>query len=295
MTKRPKGLGYDLSPFAQSTVPWMVLQGEVDQVCDPGASRTFVGETGAARLFSLPQVGHGFGVPARWAPQFMEAYRAIIEAHAVKAAETRVTTLGVADLSLVEVPALDPPDGKTMAVFLSGDGGWADIDKRISAGLALTGIPVVGWSSLDYYWTARTPEGAAADMARIIEHYTTAWQKERVLVVGYSFGADVAPFLVNRLPAPLKDRVTGVALLSPSDNAAFEFHLASWLGGGADPRNPTAPEIARLRVPVTCVSAEDEPDSVCRGIKTPLLRAVTVGQGHHFSGEYGRIVDAILR
>ena len=87
-----------------------------------------------------------------------------------------------------------------LAVVLSGDGGWAEIDKSISAGLSTAGVPVVGWSSLDYYWTPRSPERAAGDLARIIEHYTTAWQKARVLIVGYSFGADVAPFLVNRLP-----------------------------------------------------------------------------------------------
>lgn len=115
------------------------------------------------------------------------------------------------------------------------------------------------------------------------------------MVVGYSFGADVAPFLVNRLPAALRSRVTTVALLSPSDTAAFAFHLDSWLGGGADPRYPTAPEIARLSMPVTCASAADEPDSVCRAVTASRLRAVTIGEGHHFGGEYGRLVDAILR
>ena len=50
----------------------MVLQGEVDQVCDASATRKFAAATGATRLFSLPRVGHGFGVTSRWAPQFLE-------------------------------------------------------------------------------------------------------------------------------------------------------------------------------------------------------------------------------
>lgn len=293
--KRAKGIGYDLAPFATSTVPWMVLQGEVDQVCAAGATRQFVDRTGASRLFSLPQVGHGFGVPARWARQFLEAFRAITATQSAKAAESRATALAVADLSLVEVPARIASLKKTMAIVLSGDGGWADLDKSIAAGLAAAGIPVVGWSSLDYYWTPRTPDGAAGDLARIIEHYASAWQIERILIVGYSFGADVAPLLVNRLPAVAKERVAQVVLLGPSDNATFEFHLSDWIGRRAAPMHPTAPEIAKLHVPVTCVFGQDEPDSVCRTAAASGARLVTIGRGHHFGGEYGRIVEAILR
>ena len=146
-TKRLKGVGYDLAPFAGSVVPWMVLQGEVDQVCDAGATRAFVAATGSARLFSLPKVGHGFGVPARWQPQFLEAYRAIAASR--PSGETpRATAPAVADLSLVEVPATSA-SRNTMVVLLTGDGGWADMDKTIAARLAAAGVPVVGWSSLE--------------------------------------------------------------------------------------------------------------------------------------------------
>jgi type IV secretory pathway VirJ component len=294
-TKRAKGVGYDLAPFAKSTARWMVLQGDVDQVCSASTTRQFVDATGNARVYSLPQVGHGFGVPTRWAPQFLDAYRSIADARTAKAAEPRVTAPAVADLSLVEVPSQTQSDKKTMALVLSGDGGWADIDKSMAAGLAAAGIPVVGWSSLDYYWVPRTPDLAAKDLARIIDHYVSAWQIERVIIVGYSFGADVAPYLVNRLPPTLKERVTKVALLGPSDNATFEFHLSDWLGGLAAPANPTVPEIATLDMAVTCVFAEDDADSICRRVTASGLRTVAVGHGHHFGGEYGRIVEAILR
>lgn len=292
--RRPKGPGYDLSPFPGSTVPWMVLQGEVDQVCDPGTTRRFVAETGASRVFSLPPVGHGFGVPARWTSQYLEAYRTIASVSPAKSTPPS-TAPAVADLGLVEVVPQSRSGGDVLAVLISGDGGWAEIDKSVAARLAAAGVPVVGWSSLRYYWSPRTPERAAEDLARIVEHYTMAWQKTRVLVIGYSFGADVAPFLVNRLPDSVKSRLANVVLLGPSESATFEFHLANWLGGGADPRYSTAPEIARLSTPVTCLSASDEPDSVCLAVKSARVRALAIGHGHHFSGEYDRIVEAILR
>ena len=181
----------------------------------------------------------------------------------------RQSVTGVHDLGLVEVPASRGADGDAMAVILTGDGGWADIDKGVAAGLAAAGVPVVGWSSLRYYWTPRTPEAAAQDLARIIEHYAAAWKKEHVLLVGYSFGADVLPFLVNRLPAPLLARISSVSLLGLSDTAAFEFHVSSWLGGGGDTRHPTAPEVARLTVPVTCVHGADEEGLGLPGLEGP--------------------------
>jgi type IV secretory pathway VirJ component len=285
---------YGLSPFTRSTVPWIVLQGGLDEVCRPTTTARFVAGTGAARLVTLPHVGHGFSTPARWTSQFLDAYRAVANARPVREAGVS-TTPAVADLSPVEVPARVGTNADMLAIVLSGDGGWADIDKNLAASLAAKGIPVVGWSSLTYYWTPRTPEGAAADLARLIAHYTNAWGKQHVIIVGYSFGADVTPFLVNRLPAAARNRISRVALLSPSDNAVFEFHLASWFGGGADPRNPTRSEIEKLSVPVVCVAATDEAHSVCRQITIPQLRLVTIGQGHHFSGEYARVADAILQ
>lgn len=183
-----------------------------------------------------------------------------------------------------------------MAIVLTGDGGWAELDKSVAAKLAASGVPAIGWSSLSYFWNPRTPEQAAADLARIITHYTAAWKTPRVLLVGYSFGADALPFLVNRLPPDVRARVTRVGLLGLSENATFEFHVAEWLGReGSDTRYPTIPEIERLTVPITCVHGADENDSACLRLKGPHIAVTAVGQGHHFSGDYGRIVDIMLR
>ena len=294
--KKTRGVGYDLAPFAGLTVPWMVLQGESDRVCDSAATQAFTTATGSTKLFLLPKVGHGFSKPRNWEPQFVEAYQTIVKAIASasppKVAHTAVS--GVEDLELREVPATGGPARDIMAVILTGDGGWADIDKSVAAGLAAAGVPTIGWSSLQYYWTPRTPEGAARDLARIIEHYSATWRKEDVVLVGYSFGADVLPFLVNRLPAATRARVRSVSLLGLSDTAAFEFHVSSWLGGG-DSAYRTAPEVAHLTLPVTCIYGTDETDSACLEMKGPQFRKESVGAGHHFGGNYDRLVELILR
>jgi hypothetical protein len=45
-------------------------------------------------------------------------------------------------LPIIEIPAKQP--GATLAIVISGDGGWAGIDKAIAAVLAERGIAVVG-------------------------------------------------------------------------------------------------------------------------------------------------------
>ena len=55
----------------------------------------------------------------------------------------------------------------------------------------------MGLDSLRYFWSPRTPDGLAADTNRMILYYLTHWAKKRVLLIGYSQGADVLPFAVN--------------------------------------------------------------------------------------------------
>ena len=57
---------------------------------------------------------------------------------------------------------------QTMAILLTGDGGWAEIDKELAKMLSAQGIPVVGFDSLSYFWKARTPVATSQDIERVI-------------------------------------------------------------------------------------------------------------------------------
>ncbi len=114
-------------------------------------------------------------------------------------------------------------------------------------------------------------------------------------LVGYSFGADVLPFLVTRLTPEIRARIASVTLLGLSPRASFEFHVDEWLGGRAATEYPTVPEVERLTVPVTCVHGSGERDSACLMLSGGGASVVSVGEGHHFSGEYRRLAEIVLQ
>jgi type IV secretory pathway VirJ component len=270
--------------------PWMALQGQQDQVCEPRAVDDFGAQTAGAQVIKLPRVGHGFGVERNWMPQFLDAYKSVVERlNAPRALRPQQ----INDLPVNEVHA-DGDKSDVFALLLTGDGGWAGLDQELAARLAANGVPTVGLNSLKYFWSQRTPEEAARDVSRVIRHYLAAWNKKRVLLVGYSFGADVLPFVVNRLPADLKSQVATVSLLGLDSNASFEVSVADWIGGD-DAGPPTRPELANLgATPVLCIYGEGEKDTICPTLPRPRVTSEQVGTGHHFGGEYDRLADRIL-
>lgn len=199
------------------------------------------------------------------------------------------------DLPMTEVPAR-PGKGDTFAILFSGDGGWAEIDKRIASGLSEKGIPVAGVSSLSYFWSPRTPESAAHDLDSIISHYRHAWNKDKVLLMGYSFGADALPFMINRLPAPTRNHVSGIVLISPAHHADFEITLLSWLEiTSSDSDYILRPEVGKLSsYPLLCVAGREEKNCLCRDNDLPWVKSVLLPGGHHMGEDYDAIVRTIV-
>jgi type IV secretory pathway VirJ component len=320
----PHGKGVNFLPARTLEQPWIAFQGDIDQICFPPATAEYVRKVPHGELVMLPKVGHGFSVESRWLPQFRDSFRRLAHGSAAETAPEgapgdRDTTPAIApggshparaaaasrsslaDLPLVEVaahPSAGQAEGEAsqrMAVILSGDGGWASLDREVAGAFAERGIPSVGWNSLSYFWKARTPEGAAADLARVLQHYLAAWNRPRVLLVGYSLGADVLPFLVHRLPPDLLSHVELVALLGADREATFEFHLSDWLGGSSAGARPVLPEVERLAgKPLLCLYGERDEGSLCPALHPPLGKAIAFSGAHHLGGDYRAVAARIL-
>jgi type IV secretory pathway VirJ component len=284
--KVERKLGYVFEPSQTLENPWVALQGDGDKVCTVDQVEAWGAKVPRGSVTRLPGVGHGFKKVGAWMPAFDAALAKMPPVQRHAAAE-------VGDLPLVELPT--DRTGDTLAVIITGDGGWAAIDREVGQKLHDRGIPVVALDALRYFWQTKAPEQAAADLQRVIRHYATAWSRQRVLLIGYSRGADVMPFLADRLPDDLRQRVRGVVLLAPSVTAEFEFHVSDWV---AEPGkgHPVAPEVAKLApaIPVVCVYGSDETDSLCPTLDAKKVRVVKKTGGHHLGGDYGSLADLAL-
>lgn len=201
----------------------------------------------------------------------------------------------VSDLPLVELPSKAPSD--MLAIVLAGDGGWRDIDKRIGEDLQKSGINVVGLDSLRYFWTRVSPDRTAADVSRIIRSYTAKWHAKHVALIGYSFGADVLPFVYTRLPKEQQDMVRMVSLLAFSKGADFEIRVVGWLGAGPSAQAlPTIPEVKQVPPGVVqCFYGADEAnDTACRALDGTAADVVETAGSHHFDGNYEKLAQRIL-
>ena len=279
-----------IQPVAGTPAPWVVLQGEADSTCFADSTATFVHRMQGVDLVRLPKVGHGFGVASRWVPQYRDAFARLA---ASPAATPAVAAASVRDLPLIELPSRE--GGHRLAVIVSGDGGWAGLDREIGQTFAARGISVVGLDALRYFWSSRTPEQMGADLTRVVRHYLDAWHASDLLLVGYSRGAETLPFMINRLPGDLRARIRVVGLIAPARSTAFEFHVRDWLGGTAG-TVPTVGEISKLGgLDVLCLYGSDERDSACPLLPRGVVSVVVLRGGHHFGGAYRELADRILR
>jgi type IV secretory pathway VirJ component len=220
-------------------------------------------------------------------------FQAVVAACIEVGASSRASVSG---LPLVELPSKERP--VAVAIFISGDGGWRDIDKQVAEVLAGKNIAVVGIDAMRYFWRKKTPEVIAGDLERIALVYGERWQVQTFALLGYSMGADVLPPAWPFLPETMRNKVKLVALIGLEPTAAFEISLAGYLGV------PSAAEIdieSSLRTlpvrRVMCFYGADEEPGVDTACTLPELDGATRIMrpgGHHFDGEYQPIAQAVL-
>lgn len=212
-------------------------------------------------------------------------------------------------------PGVQAPAGKddVLTILYSGDGGWADLDKQLGTAFATRDIPVLGVNSFKYFWRARSPDVAAQQLDALIIDSLATWHKQRVWLVGFSFGADVLPTLIDKLSPAARSRITQLVLLSPSHDATFEIQFEGYMVAQgrfkafvktlSEKFNkvveyPALPPLVALdnRFPVVCYYGKDDAaDSLCT--KKDLPAWVTVhgeAGGHHFDEGYQRLAEQMI-
>lgn len=212
-------------------------------------------------------------------------------------------------------PGAAPPAGRedVLAIVYSGDGGWRDLDKQLGAKLSERGVPVLGVSALSYFWRTRSAADSAVDLDALIQQNLATFKKKRVWLIGFSFGADVLPSIIDKLQPENRATIAQLVLLSPTRDASFEIemegymreswfktHTQEWI----QKLNPVQhydalPPLLALdaRPPVICYYGKEEgDDSICTEPSLPNWILVDAKEGdHHFDGDYGKLATEMLQ
>ncbi len=291
-----------LEKTTKLTAPFIALNGITDQVCPYEATKEFLSGMPEAQLVTLTKVGHGFAEQADWLPQFLAAFRKILDApsfsqikeggNEVLKREKPEKLPGNMPLSII--PAADKSDAPLM-FMISGDGGWTSFDQSLAEALAAKKVTVIGLDAQKYFWNAQSPEETASDISRAVIHYMQQYHKESFVLAGYSFGASIIPFVASRMSEELKHRLAGVISLSPDVTADFEIHVADMLGLGNDSEQYNVlNELKKIRNfhPLCCFGQEED-GATPEAFRKANANVLILPGSHHFNNNYTLIAEKI--
>ncbi|MCZ4222391.1 AcvB/VirJ family lysyl-phosphatidylglycerol hydrolase [Pedobacter rhodius] len=186
---------------------------------------------------------------------------------------------------------------KKLLIFLSGDGGWIKFEDELSVKFAENGFQTIGINARSYFWKQKTPAQTATDMLLLIRKYAFKYKTNQIYFCGYSFGADVLPFIYNRLPFRAKNHVKALEMLSPFATTDFMVHFSD-LTNISDDNYPykVDKEVEKLSLPVYCFYGTDEDDKPLSKIAQKNFHLDSLSGNHHYhEAEYTKIIAALLK
>lgn len=171
---------------------------------------------------------------------------------------TAQTSGGLDDFPVKAFPASKKQD--ILLIYFTGDGGWNNFSQDLVGKIKSEDYPIVVFDSRKYFWSAKTPDKFAADVELIMDYYMDSWKINKVVVVGYSFGADAAAFLPTRLKPKAASHLISMVLLSPSYSSDFEVKLADLIGSSTrvERKYNVQEVLTNCTMPVMCIFGEDE-------------------------------------
>jgi type IV secretory pathway VirJ component len=182
---------------------------------------------------------------------------------------------------------------KPFVFYISGDGGLNSFSTSVCQTIFSKAYSITALNAKSYFWDKKTPEQAAADISSYLTKKVPADAK--IVLIGYSFGADVLPFIVNRLPDAIKHKLNSVILLSPSTSTDFEIHWSDMLGGNKKRKMDVVSEINKLNVPKTStLFGSDEKEFPIKNIQLKNYSNAYLPGGHHFEGNTDEVVKMMM-
>jgi len=293
---------YYLEPSSQLKEPFIVLQGMIGQSQTNTDIKKYIESVASGELVLLPNIGHDFSDIQNWLPQFISAYDKIkVHVSIEKQPNERETAQATnvvpykSDMPLT-IMSSTAKEKLPLVFFISGDGGWKTFEHEICKNLAENGMPSIGLDALKYFWNEKQPKQVAEAMSGAITHYMKQWDRNSFVLVGYSFGASIVPFIANNFTPALKDNIKGIFCFSPDKTGDFEIHIADMLSFDRIEKYDVLNELKLISAlkPV-CVFGSKEDADLQKLFLDKGFKVENLPGEHHFNNDYNAIAEIILK
>ncbi|MBS1548461.1 MAG: virulence factor family protein [Bacteroidetes bacterium] len=183
-----------------------------------------------------------------------------------------------------------------LVIYISGDGGFNKFSNNLCAAISAKGYQVIALDAKSYFWNKKTPGQAATGLEKEIKNASTNNESRKIIFTGYSFGADVLPFIYNQFPENMKTRIRSVIMISPSGSTDFEIHLSDMLGGNTKREMDVFKEVNNMGIPTTVViNGDDEKDTGAGLVTRKNFHHETIPGGHHFEGDINTLASVMMK
>lgn len=184
---------------------------------------------------------------------------------------------------------------KPLIFYLSGDGGFNKFSNSLCEGINKKGFDVIALNSKSYFWDKKTPEQTATDVNNYLVKKLAGRKNQQVVMIGYSFGADVLPFILNRIPKDIHDKILVSFLMASSGSTDLEIHWSDILGGNSKREMDVVTELNKLvNDKIVIISASDDGHLALNKISLKRYTHEVLPGGHHFDGDTDEIIKVIL-
>jgi type IV secretory pathway VirJ component len=180
--------------------------------------------------------------------------------------------------------------------YISGDGGMNEFSTSLCTAISKAGFSIAAINARSYFWTKKNPEQTANDIAAYLEKKLRNRKNQQLVLAGYSFGADVVPFIVNKHPDSIRRNLTSVVLISPSTSTDFEIHWSDIIGWNKKRSMDVIAAINKMSVRKTAtIFGSDENDFPIHDIKLQSYSNEILPGGHHFDGNTGEVAKIMVK
>jgi len=170
-------------------------------------------------------------------------------------------------------------------IFLTGDFGFLNFDKTIVHDLNVKYVSVVVLNSKKYFQSSKSPAQLGFDLGAIINQYNRKWDLHKVVIMGYSMGAEVIPFAINRLDEKSRLQLMDVILIAPGQKAIFRLKPTDYLFEEKKGTEIYA-ELLKMRAQRSYIICDDSEFSICRKNLEGVSDNDFLGGGHHFGRNF---------